>query len=425
MQATPVKRYTLLPWIVVLVGAFFYFYEYILRILPSVMLYDLMHTFKIGSAGIGLLSGFYFYAYTPMQFPAGVLCDRYRPRYVMTIAISSCVFGLLLFAITSNLYVAFLSRLFIGFGSAFAFVGALKLATLWLPPQRFGLVAGFIVGFGTLGAMSADIIISHLSVLIGWRETCLVLIVFGALLVVILLLCVSKKPPYHHETPALENTWAFALQRLWHTLKNKNIWTVGLIGALLYMPVSVFASLWGVGLLIHAYHYTKVESASLMSLIFLGTGIGSPFAGFISDRLRNRRWPLIVGSLITTTASALLIYNNTMSYGLVTFLLFILGFATGAQALVFVLGRELSTTATSATAMAIINFIVTLSAAIFQPVIGVIIEFYQEKPTAHHLAAAYNNLDYHVGLAVLPIATLICAIICFLVPETHAHKYDS
>ena len=53
-------------------------------------------------------------------------------------------------------YVAFFGRLLIGFGSSFAFVGIMKLATMVLPANRFALVSGSTMALGMIGGLIGD-----------------------------------------------------------------------------------------------------------------------------------------------------------------------------------------------------------------------------------------------------------------------------
>src|SRR3990167_10224294 len=127
------KKVHLFGVLICIVGAVFYSYEYFLRISPSVMEDALRYHFALRATSFGILSAFYYYAYVPMQLPVGIMLDRYGPRLLLTIACGACVLGTFLFTLTTNFYTAATGRLFIGFGSAFAYVGVLKLATIWLP----------------------------------------------------------------------------------------------------------------------------------------------------------------------------------------------------------------------------------------------------------------------------------------------------
>src|SRR5262245_9308234 len=116
-----------LPWVICGLGALFYCYEYLLRIAPSVMMVDLMQAYQINATVFGNLAAFYYYAYTPVQLPVGVLMDHYGPRRLLTFACLACALGSYLFAHASYISMAQFGRFLVGFGSAFAFVGVLKL----------------------------------------------------------------------------------------------------------------------------------------------------------------------------------------------------------------------------------------------------------------------------------------------------------
>lgn len=70
----------ILPWFMWSLGALFFCYGFFQRVVPSVMISDLMRDFGVGAAILGNLSAFYFYAYAAMQLPVGVLVDNWGPR---------------------------------------------------------------------------------------------------------------------------------------------------------------------------------------------------------------------------------------------------------------------------------------------------------------------------------------------------------
>src|SRR3990167_11251286 len=121
------NRFT--AYVIFLLSASFYLYEYILQVAPSVMAESMMQAFDVSAAGFGVVSAFYFYAYAPMQLPAGILFDRYGPRRLMTFALLLCATGSFFFASTDQLFTAALGRFLIGVGSAFSFIGVLVLAS--------------------------------------------------------------------------------------------------------------------------------------------------------------------------------------------------------------------------------------------------------------------------------------------------------
>src|SRR6186713_1319332 len=96
--STPTSR--TLAWGVWMIASIFYAYQYILRVMPNIMLDDIMQQFDISAATFGQFSGVYYIGYSLMHLPMGILLDRYGPKKIMTLCILLTVVGLmpLLFA---------------------------------------------------------------------------------------------------------------------------------------------------------------------------------------------------------------------------------------------------------------------------------------------------------------------------------------
>ena len=63
--------------IIFLLAALFLIYEMAVQVSPSVMTKQLMKDFSINAGALGWMASVYFYSYTIMQIPAGILFDRY------------------------------------------------------------------------------------------------------------------------------------------------------------------------------------------------------------------------------------------------------------------------------------------------------------------------------------------------------------
>ena len=190
---------SILPWVICGLAAAFYCYEYLLRITPGLMIPELQLAFSVkgqylDATLIGHLSAFYYYAYTPMQLPVGLFMDRYGPRWILTFAVICCAAGTMLFGITTEYWIAAFGRFLIGFGSAFAFVGVLKLASTWLPADRFAMVSGLATTLGMIGAMMGGVILTDLIQAIGWRDTIIYSSYVGFVLGPIIWLVVRDAP---------------------------------------------------------------------------------------------------------------------------------------------------------------------------------------------------------------------------------------
>src|SRR5215472_6078273 len=118
-----------------LITALYYFYQYVLRSAPSVMMPQLSDAFGIGAAGVASIVGLFYYGYSPFSLVAGVAMDRLGPRRVVPIGALTVGVGALLFA-TGQSGVASVGRFLQGAGGAFALVGAVYIATSNFPASR-------------------------------------------------------------------------------------------------------------------------------------------------------------------------------------------------------------------------------------------------------------------------------------------------
>jgi len=413
------KTSRILPWVIVTLGAIFYCYEYLLRISPSVMTQELMRMYDLTATQIGLFSAYYYHGYVPVQIVVGLLMDRYGPRKLLTLACLCCAVGTGLFASGISLEVAEAGRFLVGFGSAFAFVGALKLATIWLPPNRFALVSGIIVCLGMVGAMIGDVFLRICVDGAGWQLTIYSAAVIGVILTASLWLIIRdtkvQQVKFH------QNSLAFSklFKGLFKAVKNTQIWLNGIIGLLLFLPITAFAELWGIPYLEQSHGLGKVAAAHANALIFLGWMVGAPMWGFISDYLRLRRLPLMVSSLLCFIFITPILYIPGLSLTAVYILLFFLGVASSAQVLVFAVARETASMKITATAIALTNFFVMVGGNVFQPFIGRLLDHSWSGSMLDGIRV-YTVQDYQFALTVLPLGVVLAFIAALFLRETNA-----
>src|SRR3990167_10321140 len=152
-------------------AAFFLLYEMALQVSPSVMTAELMHDFTIDALKLGVMASFYFYSYSLMQIPVGVLFDRFSSRIVITLAVLMCSLGALFFGLTQDVAYASLGRFLMGIGSAFAFVAVLISASRWFSPYYFAFLVGIAQFLAALGALCGEVILAIIITDFGWRVT--------------------------------------------------------------------------------------------------------------------------------------------------------------------------------------------------------------------------------------------------------------
>src|SRR5262245_39190364 len=151
MRTTPPSiegRPGLLPLLGWLTGALFFFYAWVLRVAPSVMVEELMRDFAVGAAVLGHVSAAYFYRYPGMQVPFGVQLHRFEPRRLMSIAALVCAGCCELLATSHSLATPTAGRFLIGASAAFSLVGSMAVAGRWFRADRFAVLSGSAMAMG-------------------------------------------------------------------------------------------------------------------------------------------------------------------------------------------------------------------------------------------------------------------------------------
>ena len=406
-------------WFICLLAGTFYAYDFLLRVQPNILVHPLMTYYDTNAIGIGTLYAAYYWVYTPLQIPAGLLIDRYNTRTILVTSAILCACGGLLFGQVPSFTLGIVARILMGLGSAFAFVGALKLAALWLPHNQFSTFSGIATMMGTLGAWLTNTTLPPLSEHLGWKATIMASGYLGLFIAALLFIFLPKKRPEPLLADINRNTWKRILNQLKHISLKPAIWANGAIGCFMFLPITAFAGLWGTSFLQTAYHLTPQHAAMADANIFLGSVIGAPLGGYLSDYYQKEK-PIIIISLLFSIGILLLIitkmlFTNT-ALGIA---LFILGFFSGPQVLCFSIAKQLSAPRTTGTCSAVTNCLISCGGLIFAPLIGHIMVSHWTGITTALGTPIYTLITYQKALCVLPIA-LFAALILALwgLPKT-------
>jgi len=394
------------PWLMVLLGGVFYCYEYMVRIAPSIMIPELMKSFQIEEAQIGLLSATYYWGYVTGSLIVGPMIDRFAPKRVILCATVICALGCFLFSMSQSLLFLQASRLVIGFGSAFAFIGLLSIGAMWLSPNCFGRLAGTSSMLGMISAMIGQNSFSRLMNHYSWQSISLYSAIVGLLIAVFLFTFLKDKPristPYDIKT-------SFTLKEMIETFKKigkqSSFWRNCLIGLTTFLPIIVFSELWGVPFLQNRYGVHRDIAAHYVSMVFMGWAFGGPFFGFLFDKFQSWRNIFYYGTLIAVLTAIIILYVF-LPITLLPYLLFIFGFAASSHVLVFVSSKKMAPRGVEATALGITNLLMMSAGIIVQPVIGSIIQYLPNFMRLMTGITMTPTQSYQVALTVLPLALL-------------------
>ncbi len=414
------RMQSIMPWMVWGLGCLFYFYECLLQVSPSVMSNELMRDFSVTSQTLGILSGIYFYSYAVMQLPGGVLMDYFGPQRLLTLATVVCAVSTIAFGMTDNFFMACVARLMIGFGSAFAAVGTMKLAANWFPAQRFAFLTGLMVTLGMLGAIGGEAPLALLIDNFGWRNSMLIMGTTGLVLAV-LLVVIAKDTPEDQEIPHHSVEEDRIIPSLLTLIKNKQLWLVACYGGLMYMATPVFCGLWGVPFLMTKMAITKTTAANYISLVFIGWAIASPLWGMFSNRIGLRKPPMYIGCVGALICSTIFIFAPISNEIYMEILLFAFGIFSAGFLPAFTVAKELCNKKSVATGLSFMNMMNMIGIALAQPLIGFILDR-MWKGELNGNVRVYPLAAYHTGLAIIPIGMLIALIILPKIKETYCQS---
>lgn len=419
---------TRLSWLVWSLGCLFYFYEFLLQVSPGVMEAELGHAFNISAQGFGVLGGVYFYSYAGMQVPAGVLLDKFGPHKLLTGATLICAIATLAFAHTSNFNMALLARFCIGFGSAFAVVGTMKLAANWFPATRFALLTGIMVAIGMSGAIGGEKPLASFIHAVGWRTSFNYLGIAGIILAAAIYF-ICQDAPNAKQQQQKDISLIDEIKSVFATLKriitSLQIWLVALYGGLVFMATPVFCGLWGVPFLQAKFGISKEVAATLTSMIFVGWIIGSPSWGLISDKMGKRKPPMIIGSIFSLFCLSTVLYGPFSNTSLIGALLLLFGFFSAGFLPAFSIIKEISCQKNCATALSFMNMMNMVGVALAQPFIGILLDTFWEKAhpaqalTIEAAKRTYDAAQYTSAISILPAGILIAIFLLPFIKETH------
>ncbi len=409
---------TTLGWLICAIGAMFYCYEYLLRIAPAAMLTPLMREFHLHAEALSMVISLFYLAYSPMQLFVGLAHDIFGPHRILTMAVGCCLLGSLLFGLATSPLLISVARLLIGFGSAFAFVGALKLGSLWLPKKHFALFVGLTISIGMLGGIFGNIAITALVKYINWRHIYLYGAALGAVLMAAMWWIVSDNTPKLklHLTRIIKRSQT--RKHLLRLLKNHQLWLLGVIASLLYLSLSALAELWGNRFVQQAYGLSMEDAAITNTMIFLGWLIGAPTIGWLSGKLGQRRILILINAFLASAVCIVILFFPPTSAFVIKQTFFLLGIFCSAQTLCITMASEKAPMRLNATAIGFINCIVMLGGLIFQPLIGHLLDAYW-LGTMQHGIRVYSEYSFRIALSVLPIGFFIAGVLSFF---THDRK---
>ncbi len=386
--------------------------SFVHRTAPAAIAGELTQAFSISAAVLGTLAATYFYVYTLLQIPVGVLADTLGPRRILTAGSAVAAVGSLLFALAPAWEIAAVGRTLVGIGVSVAFIAVLKVSAVWFAPERFATLTGVTMFAGNLGAVAAGAPLAWAVTFTSWRVVFVAIAALSGLLAIATWLIVRDSPQQLGFAPvagtvhcaAARVPWTQALARV---LANRATWPVFVANAGVGGSYLAFAGLWGVPYLQQVHGLSRVTAAQHTSLLLLGVAFGSLAVGVISDRLRSRHG-VMRAFVVAYTASWLpwLLHVAWPTWTTLAWF-FLMGLLIPGFTLSWTIAKEANPPQYSGIATSVVNVGIFLGTGILQPLVGWVLD---QGRAAGDPAGAWER-----GIWIMAGAAGIGALMAFLV----------
>ena len=428
MKLHNIKGYA---WIVVGLSSFLLIDKYIMNVSPSLIANELMSSFSINATEMSAMVSLFLWSVVFCQFfVAGPIIDKLGFRKVSFFSLVLSAVGLLLFVLSTDTHsfaLGCISRLMIGIGASFATVGYIKAAAVWFDPRKFAFVCSFLMTAAMTGALLGQVPLVYLIEFTGlWHRALISYACFSIVIALLYLALVRDYNPdasYANQTKGNTGT----LAGIKKVLLNKNNWYLTLYTGLTFTTIDVFGGIWGNNYFRELYSIPAKDASYIVSMMFLGLAIGSPIIGKLSEKFDNRVGIMIVFHIIATISLAVVLqFKLTPTISGV--LLFIFGFCLGLYMLAFAIGNRINPVVVAATVAALINTGEPLLGALFDPLIGHLLDLTwagQYIDAQNHIstialegAHRYFHINaYHHAFLILVFSMIISFFLLILVKD--------
>ncbi len=377
-----------LAWMVWLTASIFYAYQYILRVMPNIMLNDIMTQFDISAATFGQFSGVYYIGYSLMHLPLGILLDRYGPKKIMTVCILLTVVGLTPLLFADYWIYPILGRFLIGLGSSAAILGIFKIVRMTFSEKHFSRMLSLSVTIGLIGAIYGGGPVSHMREVLGYQTVIQLFAIAGIGLAAMTYWII---PPMEHSSKKA------VVSDIKEVLSHPRVIWICLFAGLMVGPLEGFADVWATVFLKQVYHFEGTLAASMPSIIFIGMCFGAPLLSLIADKIDNYLGT-IIGAGITMAAcfAGLLIFRLPSQMITVNFIL--VGVCSAYQILAIYKASTYVREQVAGLTTALANMIIMIFGYAFHTLIGGIVNLMGGPNASHALVD---------GVAVIPLTLFL------------------
>lgn len=314
---------SLTTWMIWIIASVFYAYQYVLRVMPNIMLGDIMAHFQIDAVTFGQFSGVYYIGYSLMHLPIGIMLDRFGPKKIMSLCIILTVIGLSPLVFADHWMYPIIGRFLIGIGSSAAILGVFKIIRLAFKEAQFPRMLSLSVTIGLMGAIYGGGPVNYMRETFGYEAVVYLFAAMGIILALATYLIVPN---------ILEKPKSTIRSDIREVLTNPRVISCCVFAGLMVGPLEGFADVWGTAFLKQVGGFDSAIASRLPSMIFIGMCFGSPVLSFIADKTGSYL-KTIIGSGIAMTLGFILLLICPLTSSLISMNFVVMGICCAYQIL--------------------------------------------------------------------------------------------
>lgn len=387
----------------------FFAYQFILRVMPNVMLDDIITKFQITPGLVGHIAGFYYIAYTLMHIPVGILLDHLGPKRIIPLCAILTVAGILPLVYSDSWVLLMLGRILVGGASSAGVLGVFKVIRMFYPAEKFTFMFGISVMLGLLGAIYGGQPLTYIMTQVGWNNTINILAVAGVIIAAITYFSISHEQEKVIHEPILDDLKLLFSHKRWLV--------ISILGGLMIGPLEGFADGWASTYFL-AYDplLTKEMATFLPSLIFLGMAFGSPVIGLLASKT-GAYYAILTSCSVAMLGSFILLLYFNLSITALIIILIIAGVACSYQNLIIYLASTFVPVGVSGITASCANMIMMVFGYFFHVIISSFISS-ESLGQKDILISALSIIPYTLAAATV-------GLLVFLVVSTREQKAGS
>jgi len=397
-----------------------YFFVYFHRMTVGIVGKDIVD--DVGGS-IGFLSSVYFWTYTAMQIPSGLLADHLGPKKATFIFLLVAAIGSFMTFLGTEFWLIILGKILIAAGMAVVYIPLMKIISVWFGKADFPQLTGIVIAVGNVGAIAASAPLEMLASSLGWREVFLLL---GMVTLALALLCLFFVVDHPHKkrylsieeienrekgtpiTDVTDSKLPMIKGLIMVASGGRKFWTMAIAYFLVYGSIMVFQGTWANTYFKEIYGF-GATAAWLITTLGIGKILSSAIIGVLNGRgtIKSKRTAMFWGTLLfAATWAVIWVFAGSLeNYWFWIAICFMFGFSGGFMTLSFTQVKEWYPTAISGTSVSAMNLFLFLGASvcttITDPIIG----------------TSYTIENFSSVWAMMFAASLIALLMIFLSVE--------